>query len=268
MLSACCKGLTSYFADLWSYRFFWMNLVNAELRRRYRRSFFGLAWSLFQPLSMTVVLGVVYGGILKVSFWEFAPMLLCGLAFWTMVSQAIFRGCESLVNSESYIRQQPLPLAMFPLRSVLTSGFHFLVSLALTLLLVWPFNMVFYPWALLSLVPTLALLFVLCWSLAVLAGFSHAYFPDTQHLAEVGLQVLMFLTPIMYPPSMLEKAGMGWLLTWNPLATLVEMLRAPILRGEVPDLASYAVAAAVVAVPALLAAWVVARYEDEVIFAL
>lgn len=268
MLSACCKGVTSYFADLWSYRFFWMNLVNAELRRRYRRSFFGLAWSLFQPLSMTVVLGVVYGGIMKIPFWDFAPMLLCGLAFWTMVSQAIFRGCESLVNSESYIRQQPLPLAMFPLRSVLTSGFHFLVSLALTLLLVWPINMVFYPWALLSLVPTLALLFVLCWSLAVLAGFSHAYFPDTQHLAEVGLQVLMFLTPIMYPPSALTTNGMGWLITWNPLATLVEMLRAPILRGEVPDLATYGAAALFAGVPACLAAWVVAKFEDRVIFAL
>lgn len=268
MLTACSRGVTSYFAELWSYRYFWTNLVKAELQRRYRRSLFGLGWSLFQPLSMTIVLGVVYRKLFELSFWDFAPMLLCGLAFWTMVSQAIFRGCESLVNCESYIRQQPLPLAMFPLRSVLTSGFHFLVSLALTLLLVWPFQMVFYPLALLSLVPTLVLLFVLCWALAVLAGFSHAYFPDTQHLAEVGLQVLMFLTPIMYPPSMLQKAGMGWLLTWNPLATLLEMLRAPILRGEVPDLATYGAAVLIVGIPAAVAAWVVAKLEDRVIFVL
>ncbi len=268
MLIACCRSVINYFALLWSFRYFWSNLVKAELQRRYRRSLFGLGWSMLQPLSMTLVLGVVYRKIFNISFWDFAPMLLCGLAFWNMFSQSIFRGCESFVNSESYIRQQPLPLVMFPLRGVLTTGFHFLISLGLTLLLVWPVNMVFYPWALLSLMPTLTLLFIFCWSIAILASFAHTYFPDTQHLAEVSLQALMFLTPIMYPPAMLERSNLGWLLQYNPLAILVEMLRGPILRGEVPELFTYGIAALIALVPALLAGWVVSRYEDQVIFAL
>jgi ABC-type polysaccharide/polyol phosphate export permease len=268
MVSAFCRGFTNYFVDLWSYRYFWLNLVRAELQRRYRRSFLGLGWSMLQPLSMTLALGLVYGKLLGISFWDFAPMLLCGLAFWNMISQSILRGCDSLVTSESYIRQQPLPLAMFPLRMVLTSGFHFLVSFALTLLIVWPLRRMFDWGALMSIVPTLALLFVFCWSMATLAGFAHTYFPDTQHLAEVSLHVLMFLTPIMYPASLLSDKGMGWLVHYNPLAVLVEMLRMPVLRGEVPPLATYALAAVMVSVPAGLATWVVARFEDRVIFTL
>jgi ABC-type polysaccharide/polyol phosphate export permease len=268
MLSQAWRAVALYFVALWEFRFFWVSLVKAELLRRYRRSFLGLGWSLLQPLSMTVVLGVVYGRVFHLPFSEFAPMLLCGLAFWNMVSQSILRGCQSLVAADAYIRQQPLPLAMFPLREVLVVGFHFLISLLLTLLLVLPLKGTFGPLALLSLLPTLALLFVLGWSLAVLAGFAHAYFPDTQHLAEVGLQVLLFLTPVMYPASMLERNGLGFLLHYNPLAVLLEMLRGALLYAQVPPATTYAAAALLISVPAACAAWVIARLEHRVIFVL
>src|SRR5581483_1205876 len=197
--------------------------------------------------------------VFNLPFWDFAPMLLCGLAFWNMVSGSILRGCHSLVAADAYVRQQPLPLAMFPLREVLVVGFHFLMSLLLTLLLVWPLKGAFSPLAILGLLPTLALLFLLGWSLAVLAGFAHAYFPDTQHLAEVGLQVLMFLTPIMYPASLLEQNGLGFLLSYNPLAVLLEMLRDSVLYTRVPSPSAYAIAALLVSVPVACAGWVVAK---------
>ena len=262
------RAVALYLVSLWEFRFFWLSLVKAELLRRYRRSMLGLGWSLLQPLSMTVVLGVVYGSVFKLPFWEFAPMLLCGLAFWNMISQSILRGCHTLVSADAYIRQQPLPLAMFPLREVLVAGFHFLISLLLTLLLVWPLKGLSNPWALLALLPTLTLLFLFGWSLAMLAGFAHAYFPDTQHLAEVGLQVLLFLTPVMYPAKVLQDNGMGFLLQYNPLAVLLEMLRASVLYGDVPSPGTYAFAALLVAVPGTCAGWAIARLEHRVIFAL
>ncbi|MFO0878693.1 MAG: ABC transporter permease [Gemmataceae bacterium] len=265
---ALCRGVGNYFSELWSFRHFWMNLVRAELQRRYRRSILGLGWSMLQPICMTLVLGVVYRRVFQISFWEFAPMLLTGLAFWNMFSQTILRGCDSLVTSESYIRQQPLPLALFPLRIVLTSAFHFLISFLLTLLLVWPLRQMFAPLALLSLIPTFFLLFCFCWSLSIIAGFAHTFFPDTQHLAEVGLQALMFLTPIMYPASILEKSGVGWILHWNPLAVILEMLRQPVLTGEVPLFSTYAIATGLVALPCIVAGWMISRYEDRLIFAL
>lgn len=258
----------NYLIDLWSYRHFWMNLVQAELRRRYRRSVLGIGWSMLQPICMTLVLGLVYRRVFNLSFFDFAPMLLTGLAFWNMFSQSVLRGCDSLVSSESYIRQQPLPLAMFPLRTVLTTGFHFLVSFLLTIVLVWPLKQMFAPLALLSLLPTFVLFFFLCWSMAIIAGFSHTFFPDTQHLAEVSMQALMFLTPIMYPKSILARSDIAWLLEYNPLAILVEMVRLPVLKGEIPALADYALATGMVAVPCIVAAWVVSRHEDHLIYAL
>ena len=73
------------------------------------------------------------------------------------------------------------------------------------------------------------MLFLFGWSAAVLAGLAHAYFPDTQHLAELALQALFFLTPIMYPPNLLEEHGLSGLAQFNPLAHLLVLVRQPLL---------------------------------------
>lgn len=268
MLSSARQAVVEYLRDVWDYRFFWLSLVKADLQRRYRRSVLGLGWSLLQPICMTVVLGVVYHNMFKMNFWTLAPYLLSGLAFWGLISTVVTLGCGSLVGAESYIRQQSVPLVIFPLRTVLTMGFHFLLSLGLAVVFTGCVHGFARPLALVSLVPTVLLLFVFGWALSTVAAFSHVYFPDTQHLAEVGLQALMFLTPIMYPPSMLHNNRFGWLLQLNPLGTVLQLLREPIIDGRFPSLALYGHAALIVAVPLAVAVFLVARLERRLIFAL
>jgi ABC-type polysaccharide/polyol phosphate export permease len=262
------RGAVTYLVAIWEYRYFWMSLVKAELQRRYRRSVLGLGWSLLQPVAMTAVLGVVYSGLFEMNFWEFAPLLMTGLAFWNFISNTTLLGCASLLTADSYIRQQYVPMAVFPLRTVLTVGFHCMVSLAMAILFVWWLRGAGNAVALLTLIPTLSMMFLFGWSLALLVGFSHVYFPDTQHLAEVGLQVLMFLTPIMYPPSLLQRRGLGFLLTYSPLSIFLQLVREPILNGVIPPLVLYGQAAGFVVLFAGLAAWVVKRHEHRLIYAM
>lgn len=262
------RAIAAYLAEVWDYRYFWASLVKAELQRRYRRSVLGLGWSLLQPLGMTVVLSLVYSQVFQMSFASFAPLLLTGLAFWNFVSSNVLVGCNSLVLAEPYIRQQSLPLAVFPLRTVLTVGFHFLISLALAIAFTAALNGLARPLALLSLAPTLALLFLFGWAVGVLMGLCHVYFPDTQHLAEVGLQALMFLTPILYPPALLRSNGLAFVLDYSPLAAFLALLREPLLEGRFPGPGAYALPALTVAAVVGLAVWAVARLERRVIFAL
>jgi lipopolysaccharide transport system permease protein len=269
MLTTAWRGIASYMMAIWDFRYFWMSLVKAELQRRYRRSALGLSWSLLQPISMTVVLGIIYRGAFNISFRDFAPLLLTGLAFWNFFSATVLTGCQSLVMSESYIRQQPIPLAIFPLRTVLTVGFHFLLSLLLAVIFVWIIRGPQPLLPMLMLLPTLFLLFLFGWAVSLVVSFAHVYFPDIQHLAEVGLPILMFLTPIIYPPSFLEKkAYLSLALHYNPLAVLLQMIRDPILNGQVPPLATMGVALAFVCAFMICAVCFVARLERRLIFAM
>jgi ABC-type polysaccharide/polyol phosphate export permease len=269
MFTTAWRGVAGYLSGVWDFRYFWMSLVKAELQRRYRRSVLGLGWSLLQPVSMTFVLGLVYRRAFNISFWDFAPLLLTGLAFWNFFSSIILTGCQSIVGAESYIRQQPLPLAIFPLRTVMTVGFHFLISLALAVSFVWIVRGSQPLLPMLALLPTLLLLFFFGWAVALMAGFSHVYFPDMQHLLEVGLPVLMVLTPIMYPPRLLaNNPRLAFVLDYNPLAILLRMIRDPILDGKAPSLMTFSVATLCIGVIAGFAVWVVARYERRLIFAM
>jgi lipopolysaccharide transport system permease protein len=268
MLTTVWRGIAAYLIAVWEFRYFWMSLVKSELQRRYRRSFLGLGWSLLQPMSMTFVLGLVYRKAFNISFWDFAPLLLTGLAFWNFFSSIVLVGCQSILNAESYIRQQPVPLAIFPLRTVLTVGFHFLISLGLAVTFIWVVRGPQPLLPLLALLPTLVLLFFFGWAVALLASFAHVYFPDTQHLCEVGLPVLMVLTPIMYPPSLLEANHLGFALHYNPLALMLQMIRDPILNGQAPSLMTFSVALACISLMVAAAGWVVARFERGLIFAM
>jgi ABC-type polysaccharide/polyol phosphate export permease len=243
-----------------------MALVRSDLRNRYRRSIIGIGWSLLQPIAMTIVLCVVFSQLFKAELRTYAPYLLSGLTFWGFLMAVVMQGCQCFFQAESYIRQQPTPLAIFPLRTTLGAGFHFLLGLGIAMLFVWYVNGFGNLPALLSLVPTLALLFVVGWSLAVCMGVANVLFQDSQHLIEVAMQVLFYVTPIMYYPDQLGNARLEKIIRMNPLAALLDLVRQPLLNDRLPSLWTVGVASLSGLVAVAVAGAVLARFEKRIIF--
>lgn len=226
--------MTAHLSAVWQLRYFWLSLVKHDLRSRYRRSLLGIGWSLLHPICMTAVLCTVFHRIFAMDIREFGPHLLCGLSFWGFISTSVMLGCHAFFTAESYIRQYPAPLAIYPLRVMLGAAFHLVLAMLVVLGLTWAFKGLGSPTVLLSLIPSTLLLLIVGWSLATLAGLANTHFSDTQHLSDLLLQVVFYMTPIIYPPEMVRARGMGWLLDYNPVAALLELFRAPILAGQYP----------------------------------
>jgi lipopolysaccharide transport system permease protein len=259
-------GTTHYLHRIWEYRHFWYALVQADLRRRYRRAALGLVWSLLQPIALTAVLCAVYVQVLHLDPCRFMPFLLSGLAFWSFLSSAVLQGCTCFHQAEPYLRQELVPAVIFPLRTVLVLGFHLLIALALAAGFAWLTQVPPNLFAFLSLAPTLLLVFLFGWSLAILAGFAYVYFPDTHHLGEVGLQILFYATPIIYPLDALPVSWLTRLLTYNPLTCFLDLLRAPILTGQPPAAGSFALASVLVLLTIGLAVRTIVRHEHRLVF--
>jgi homopolymeric O-antigen transport system permease protein len=257
-----------YANAIWRLRYFWLSLVKMDLRTRYRRSFLGIGWSMLHPLAMTAVICTVFHKLFDLDIREYGPSLMAGLCFWNFVSTCTTQGCRCLYQGEPYIRQYPAPIAIYSLRVVLGAGFHFLFALVVVIGLRWAFlgfdNLVALP----MILPMLVVLFVFGWAISTVVSFVNVYFPDTEHICEVLLQVLFYLTPIIYPAEMLRKRGLDWLIAINPMANLLELVRRPILMGEAPSL--YAVAASVVTALAIggAATLMLRRFERKIIFQL
>jgi ABC-type polysaccharide/polyol phosphate export permease len=267
-MAAIGEGVGSYVKAIWVSRYFWLTLVRMDLRTRYRRSVLGLLWSLLHPLAMTAILCAVFSRLLDSDIREYSMIVLSGLAFWAFISAVVRDGCNCLFQGESYIRQYPAPVAIYPLRATLGAGFHFLIALVVVVFLNLLFRGNLHATALVSLLPSLALLFLLGWSLAILAGFCTVYFPDTQHLLEVTLQMLFYATPIMYPEPMLKSRGLGALIQYNPLTWLLHLLRDPILDGHAPGSTTFAVAGVTVLAAGATAVLVLSRLQRRLIFRL
>lgn len=256
----------SYFRSIWGCRFFWLSLVRMDLRTRYRRSVLGLGWSLLQPIAMTAILCTVFHSIMKLDIAEYGPYVMTGLAFWNYVMWVCLQGCQSLLQGESYIRQHPAPIAIYPLRTALSGAIHFLLALLVAVALTGVLKGIPSLPVLLALIPGVMLILILGWSLAVLASFANVHFQDTQHLAEVGLQMVFYATPIILPYKALTDNHLGWLLQINPFVTLLQLIREPILEGRAPSPETYGAAAGIVLVVAGAAAYVVVKLQRRLIF--
>jgi lipopolysaccharide transport system permease protein len=259
--------VTGYFSEIWRLRHFWMALVRIDLRKRYRRSAIGIGWSLLHPIAMTAVLCIVFSALFNMSVRSYAPYLLSGLTFWGFITAVVMQGCQCFLQGEPYIRQQPAPLAIYPLRTTLGAGFHFILGFGIALAFVWWVNGFGNLPALLSLVPTFALLFVVGWSLAVCMGVANVMFQDSQHLIEIVMQIAFYATPIMYRPEMLMgRRLVRWMVKLNPLAAFLELIRKPLLEGELPSTWAIGLSGLGALIVVATAALALKRFEKRMIF--
>src|SRR5262245_13434596 len=251
-----------YLASIWNCRYFWLSLVKNDLQLRYRRSFLGIGWSLLQPLATTVVTCAVFHAIFHMNVQDHGLFILCGLACWSYITSVTIQGCQSYVAAESYIRQQPMPIAIYPLRTTLGAMIHFLIALVLVISVTWVlkgFANVAVLWALL---PAIVLYFQLGWAVATLVGYVNVVFRDTQHFCEVAFQILFYLTPIIYPVHAVAETAVGWLVRYNPLVPFLNMVRVPILDGNLPSLRCYVAATTIALLMTVLAACTL-RYQQR-----
>jgi ABC-type polysaccharide/polyol phosphate export permease len=254
--------MAAYFRDIWSCRYFWLSLVRMDLRARYRGSILGIGWSLLHPLCMTVILCAVFATIFNQPLQRYAPSLLAGLTFWSFWVTTATLGCGCFFQGEAYIRQFPAPMAIYPLRTMLGCAFHFGIGLLLVIVLSGWLQHNLNAWALLSLVPAVLVLLIFGWCVALLFGLATVRFRDTKHLADVAMQALFYLTPIMYTPEMFgTRTKLLTLLKLNPLVPFLQILREPIVDGHPASLATYASAGVILLV--LVAASVLAMRHEE-----
>jgi ABC-type polysaccharide/polyol phosphate export permease len=230
----------SYCKEVWKCRYFWLSLVKMDLQLRYRRSTLGIGWSLLAPLASTLVLCLAFHEIFHQPVRTYGSFLMAGFAWWGYVSGVTMRGCQCFVEAESYIRQHPVPMAVYPLRATLGCMIHFLIAQVVVLAMVWSLRGFVNLGGLAALPLSLTLLLAFGWSVSVLAGYVNSVFRDIQHLTEIGFQVLFYLTPIIYPAETLARTRLGRLVELNPLVPLLTIFREPILEGRMPPLATYA----------------------------
>jgi lipopolysaccharide transport system permease protein len=124
------------------------------------------------------------------------------------------------------------------------------------------------PVALLALIPAMVLLFFLGWSMAIISGVACTHFPDTGHMLGIGLQILFYVTPILYKPNEFATRGgkLAFLVEWNPLTSVLALIRTPILEGTFPAMRHIAISLLFLAVLGTVAIVLLRKLERTLVF--
>ncbi len=240
-------------ADLFAFRQLIGLLVVRELKVRYKRSVFGLLWTMLNPLLLMTVYAIVFSSIMPSPQHDFAIWLLAGLLPWIFISTAVTQGLTSVLTNQELIRKVRLPQAVFPLSVVASNLVNFTLSLVPLFLVMLVMKHPITP-ALLFL-PVAALLLTLFSSGVTLAlASATVFFRDVRHLTEVLLQLLFYLSPVLYDVSQVMggSARDAWWkelflreLELNPLTWLLPLVRSPVYSGALPPLQTVLIATAI-----------------------
>jgi lipopolysaccharide transport system permease protein len=211
-----------------------------DVAQRYRRSSLGAFWLTINMGVLIVVLGFVFGMILKTPMTEFLPFLCLGLIFWSYFSQNVNDGCSGFIVNSETILQLPIPFFTYILRA----WWRNTIVLAHNVIIV-PFVFLYF-----MRLPTLDTFFFipgfilvtvnLLWVMMVLAILCTRY-RDLTQIIQNAIQILLYLTPIMWMPSHLPTGASELILTFNPIFHLLSLVREPLL-GHMPTVLNWLVA--------------------------
>jgi len=235
-----------------------------DVRARYRRSALGPFWITLSMGVMIGTIGIVFGQIFQSPMQEFLPFLTIGMILWTFIASVITEGATGFISAEGIIKQLPLPLFVHIMRMIWRNFLillHNLVIFPVVLLIVGkPLDWT----ALLSVLGLLVGILNLGWMVLILAIVCARY-RDLPQMVTSVLQVIFYLTPVMWMPSLLPARAGTFLLDLNPFYHMLEIARAPLL-GHAPSMANWVVAASLAVLGWGLALLIFGRYKRRIAY--
>ena len=208
-------------------------LVARGLKMQYKRSVFGIMWSLLNPLVMLLVFTFLFKLVLNLNIPRYSSFAFSGLLVWNWFQMSLLQSASAITGSRELIRQPGFPAAILPVVTVTANLVHFLLALPVLALLLLT-GEVKLSLMLLELPFLIALQFLLTLSLAYLIATINVTFRDMQHLMGVFLTVMFYLTPVFYDASKVPAQYLP-LYRLNPMTHLVEAYRAVLIQGTSPD---------------------------------
>lgn len=222
------------FTSLLRYRDLVVQLVARTIKTRYKRSVLGVAWTMVNPLLTMVVLTLVFSTLFRYDARGYALYVLSGLLVWNFFAQTTTAAMGDLVWSGGLVGRIYLPKSAFAVAAIGTGLVNWLLALVpYTIIALVLGEPPAWTWFLLP-VPMLAMGML---ALGVGLGLSAAavYFPDVMPTYEVLLMAWMYLTPVIYPVNALPSYA-RLVLQFNPVLYPMEVFRALLLDGRIPDL--------------------------------
>ena len=219
--------------EIWQYRELLYFFTWRDLKVRYKQTYVGVMWAVFQPFVTMVIFSIFFGVLLKVpsNGVPYPIFVYTGLIFWQFFSAALTETSNVLISNQAIVTKVYFPRLILPFSSVMTKFVDFAISAVILV------GMMFYYGYIPSLIGILIfpILLIITFMISVGGGLVLAAinvkYRDVRYILPFFIQILLFVTPVIYPASIAEKYS--WILAINPMTGFIQNARAALL-GTTP----------------------------------
>lgn len=219
------------FKELWLFRDLMYFLTWRDVKVRYKQTVVGALWAVFQPVATMVVFSIFFGRLAKIPSdgIPYPIFVYSGLLFWNLFSSGLTSITDAFLGNERIITKVYFPRIILPISSIFTNFVDFLIA-ALVLVGL----MIFYGYAPsltgVRLIPVFILMTVISTlGIGLLFGSLNVKYRDIRYILPFFMQLLIFITPVIYPVSIVSERW-RWILALNPMAGVIDVARAGLLR--------------------------------------
>ncbi len=270
----------------------WSHLGWQDIKQRYRRSVLGPFWITISQAVLALGLGLLYSQLFKLHLATFLPFIVTGFIIWSFISGCLTEGMETFIINEGLIKHLPAPLTVYALRTVWRQIIMFAHNLIVYVLVIAIFfggldhkyalatgvcepnsTAICHPgfgWYTLSAIPAFGLLALNAGWVILFLGVISTRFRDFPQLISSIIQLMFYMTPIVWPIDQLYAGGgretVSWALPYvylNPFYHVVQIIRAPLI-GQAVSIWSWVVVTGITIVGWALALFVMRNYRSRV----
>ena len=222
--------------NLYNYRELLKSNVKKEIRGKYKGSFLGVLWSFLNPLLQVAVYAIVFPYIMRIKTDNYLQYLIVGIIPWTFFTTVVNQGMIAVRMNAGIIKKVYFPREILPISVALSGLVNFFIS-CIIILLFCIFGGLGLSWHL-ALLPLIAIIqFFFTLGIVMALSAINIYVKDTEYLVTFILNMLFYVTPILYSVKLFPK-NMRWILQINPLTGIISAYRDIFMYHQVPGLSS------------------------------
>nr|WP_202962240.1 ABC transporter permease [Serratia sp. PL7] len=224
---------------IWEYRGFILGNVKREFQSKYRNSLLGVTWSVLNPLSMIVVYTVIFSQVMRAklpgvdSQYAYSIYICAGILTWGLFADIIVRSQNVFLDNANLIKKLNFPKICLPITVIGSALVNFSIIFSLfTVFLIISNDFPGLPYF--ALIPVLTIMMILAVGLGIIVGVLNVFFRDVGQFFGIVLQFWFWLTPIIYPATILPER-LHPLMKYNPMASVVEACQKILVNGIFPN---------------------------------
>jgi len=219
--------------ELWDYRELLYFFSWRDIKVRYKQTTIGIAWAVFQPLITMVIFSVFFGRLAEIPSdgVPYPIFVFIGLLFWQFFSGSLSDTSNSLVSNQAIVTKVYFPRLILPISAVIVKMVDFLIASVILIGLMIYYH--FTPTLLgIAVFPILLIItFMASIGFGLFLASINVKYRDVRYVLPFFIQILMYLTPVIYPASIAGKYS--WILALNPMTGVIQTARAALL-GTTP----------------------------------